>query len=187
MIARLPALSNDTHPGDSVNADARKKMEDLFVRYAEGVSRCVRLRVGDAELAEEITARIFLTAARHVHQQHGSPPAWLWSIVRTELSRHYRRPTLARVPEDLPANDALPAEQAERNDTAALLHVCLARLSDEEQELISLKFFLGLSNQDIALATGLSANHVGVKVHRILKNLRNTLERPLGIFVEGPT
>ncbi|HZZ82343.1 MAG TPA: hypothetical protein VFE62_27845 [Gemmataceae bacterium] len=59
-----------------MNADARKSMEDLFVRYAEGVSRHVRLRVGDAELAEEITARIFLTATRHVHQQHGSALAW---------------------------------------------------------------------------------------------------------------
>jgi RNA polymerase sigma-70 factor, ECF subfamily len=170
-----------------LNDDARRKIEDLFVRYATGVGRYVRLRVGDAELAEEVSARIFLTATRHIEHQQGSAVAWLWSIVRSELARHYRARPTQRFPTDLPSPEALPPEQAERNETAELLHACVGRLPDDEQELISLKFFLGLSNQDIARTTGLTPNHVGVKVHRILKNLRSALQRPLGVFIEGPT
>ena len=37
------------------------------------------------------------------------------------------------------------------------MHAALARLPDDQQQLISLKFFLGLSNQEIADATGLTA------------------------------
>jgi RNA polymerase sigma-70 factor (ECF subfamily) len=163
----------------SLNEAARKKIEDLFLRHAAGVSRYVRLRVGSAELAEEITARVFLTAARHVHQQNGSAIGWLWAILRSELARHFRQRQLERCPADLAASEALPAEEAERKETAGLLRACLAKLPDDEQELISLKFFLGLSNQEIAQTLGLTPNHVGVKVHRVLKELRKRLQEPL--------
>lgn len=56
-----------------MTADARKTIEDLFRRYAAGVSRYAVLRVGSPEFAEEITARVFLAVVRNIHQQHGSP------------------------------------------------------------------------------------------------------------------
>ncbi len=160
----------------SLNEAARKKIEDLFVRHASGVSRYVRLRVGSAELAEEITARVFLAAARHVHQQNGSAVGWLWAIIRSELARHFRQRPLESCPADLLSSEALPPEEAERKEAAGLLRACLAKLPDDEQQLISLKFFLGLSNQEIAQTLGLTPNHVGVKVHRVLKDLRKLLQ-----------
>jgi RNA polymerase sigma-70 factor (ECF subfamily) len=114
-----------------------------------------------------------------VHQQNGSAVGWLWAILRSELARHFRQRPLASCPADLLSNEALPAAEVERKETAALLRACLAKLPDDEQELISLKFFLGLSNQEIAHALGLKPNHVGVKVHRVLKELRNLLQKPL--------
>jgi RNA polymerase sigma-70 factor, ECF subfamily len=163
----------------ALNEAARQKIEELFLRHAAGVSRYVRLRVGSAELAEEITARVFLTAARHVDQQNGSAVGWLWAILRTELSRHFRQRPLESCPADLPSSEALPAAEAERKEAAGLLRACLAQLPDDEQELISLKFFLGLSNQEIAQTLGLTPNHVGVRVHRVLKEMRKLLQKPL--------
>src|SRR5436309_1378434 len=119
-----------------LNEDARKKIEDLFVRYAAGVSRCVLLRVGSPELAEEITARVFLSVVRNFHQQDGSVVGWLWAILRTELARHFREKPHQAYPPDLAALSALPAEAMERQERSALLHAALRKLGDDDQQLI---------------------------------------------------
>lgn len=160
--------------------DARKKIEALFLRYGVGVGRYVLLRVGSPELAEEITARVFLTVVRCFHQQNGSVAGWLWAIVRSELSRHYRERPHQSYPPDLAT---MPTDDLEREEADVLLHAALRKLADEEQQLISLKFFLGLSNLEIADATGLTASNVGVKLHRALKELRELLRKPLAMDV----
>ena len=68
-------------------ADARDDIEQLFRRYGRGVGSYVLTRVGDPELAEEITARVFLTVVRRFDQVRGREAAWLWAIVRSELAR----------------------------------------------------------------------------------------------------
>lgn len=161
--------------------DARRTIEELFQRHAAGMGRYVRLRVGSAELAEEITARVFLTVVRNFHQQRGSLLGWLWAILRSELGRHYREKPHREVPPDLPATAALPADELERKERDALLHSALTRLSAADQELISLKFFLELSNLEIAEALAVTPSNVGVKVHRALKELRGLLEKPLSM------
>jgi RNA polymerase sigma-70 factor, ECF subfamily len=165
--------------------EARKRIEDLFHRYGAGLASYVLVRVGSPELAEEITARVFLTVVRHFHQQHGSLAGWLWSIVRTELSRHFRRPALETFPDDVVADVSSPGARLEQEEQAAELRDVLEKLPTEEQELVSLKFFLGLGNQEIADVTGLTPNHVGVKLHRALRALRVLLER--SCFLEEPT
>ena len=159
--------------------DACLKIADLFLRCGPGVGSYVLLRVGSPELAEEITARVFLTVVRQFPQQNGSLIGWLWSIVRTELGRHYRQRPVQAFREDIESAEPMPLEEMERKELAELLRHCLDRLPEDEHQLISLKFFLGLGNQEIAEATGLTPSNVGVKLHRILKGLRGQLEKSL--------
>lgn len=156
-----------------LNEESRKTIEDLFVRYAAGVGRYVLVRVGSAELAEEITARVFLGVVRHFHQQRGSVVAWLWTIVRTELSRHFRERQHQPYPANMQAGNE--TDEVDRQERAQLLHDALEKLGDDAQQLIALKFFLGMSNRDIAETLNLTPSNVGVKVHRALKELRELL------------
>jgi len=52
----------------------------------------------------------------------------------------------------------------------------LDQLDDEEREIIRLKFFEEVSNIEIAEIMGLSANHIGVKVYRTLKKVKQLLK-----------
>jgi RNA polymerase sigma-70 factor (ECF subfamily) len=160
---------------------ACQKMEELFRRYGSGVSRYVLLRVGSSELAEEITARVFLSAVRNFHQQNGSVVGWLWAIIRTELSRHFRQHSHQAYPADLASTAGSPSEQLERRERDEILHAALKQLPEDVQEIVSLKFFLGVSNLEIAQATGLTPSNVGVKLHRTLKELRARLQKPLAM------
>ena len=63
-LARTAPPNLALFPGDArLDAENREKIEQLFVQYGRGVGGYVLARVGDADLAEEITARVFLTVA----------------------------------------------------------------------------------------------------------------------------
>ena len=85
---------------------------------------------------------VFLAVVRHIDQLRGSAAGWLWAIVRNELARHYRDRGHRGMPADLPARDGLPADQAARRENQVLLQTALARLTDEQQQIVSMKFFL---------------------------------------------
>src|SRR5207302_5689291 len=104
---------------------------------------------------------------------------WVWSIVRSELARHFRDRRIAE-PLDQ-AGGALsdaaprPPEVAERNEAHARMRRALERLTEEQQKIVYMKFFQDMPNVEIAEALGLSVSNVGVIVHRAMKRLRELL------------
>lgn len=137
----------------------------------------VLARVGDGDVAETITSNVFLIVVRRIEQCRSSPAAWLWSIVRSELARHFRRrrPT-SILDESHPDPAAGPPEAAATAEMQARTRSALARLSDEQQHIIYLKFYLDVPNTEIAATLGISASNVGVIVHRAVKRLRELME-----------
>ena len=162
--------------------DQRRKIEELFARRGEGVGSFVLARTGDAELAEEITARIFLTVVRKFHQCRHSPAAWLWSIVRTELAGFFRQERRSRghrpreaLGEHLPDTARGPDQEAADRESRLRLQAALEQLTEPQQEIIYMKFYQDMRNVDIAEAAGSTAVNVGVRVHRSLRRLRELM------------
>jgi RNA polymerase sigma-70 factor (ECF subfamily) len=156
--------------------DRRQKIEDLYRRYGKGVGSFVLARVGDRHVAESITAGIFLLVVRRFEQCRGSPVAWLWSIVRTEVARYFRDRHEAGALDVEPTDfSADPQQLAERAETDARIGDALRRLNDEQQALVYMKFFLDMPNTDIAAALGMTPSNVGVVVHRAVKRLRELM------------
>lgn len=157
----------------------QQEIERLFREHGKGVGGYVFARIGDAELAEEITARVFLQVVRAFDQLRGPPLPWLWSIVRNELARHFRKPAILRsLDEALLDTKLLPDDEAERKEHSLLLKAAIDRLDEVDRELIGMKFFLHMHNRDIALALGLTASNVGVRLFRALGQLRGLMEQP---------
>lgn len=156
----------------------QQEIERLFREYGKGVGGYVLARVGDAELAEEITSRVFLQVVRHFDQRRGPPAPWLWGIVRNELARHFRAPLRrSSLDESLQDTKLLPSEELERREFSALLTTALERLDETDRELIGMKFFLRMGNQEIAAATGLTPSNVGVRLFRTIQRLRGLMEQ----------
>jgi RNA polymerase sigma-70 factor (ECF subfamily) len=68
----------------------------------------------------------------------------------------------------------------EQKDSAAQVMTMMRRLPEREQEVLRLKFQGGLSYEEIARVTGLSASNVGFLIHSAVKKLRARL----GVVVE---
>ena len=163
----------------SLTPRQQQEIERLFREYGKGVGGYVFARVGDAELAEEITARVFLQVVRAYSQLRGPPLPWLWSIVRSELARHFRGPARQRpLDEALQDTKLLPGDEAERKESSLHLRAALERLDEVDRELIGMKFFLRMNNREIADATGITPTNVGVRVFRAIRQLRAWMEQP---------
>jgi len=157
--------------------DRRSQIEALYRRYASGVGGYVLARTADPELAEAITARVFTLVVRRFEQCRGSHAAWLWSIVRNELARHFRsRKRHGELHDRLIDGADRPDARAQQTETQQRLHEALKQLPEEEHEIIYMKFFQDMANKEIAAALGMTANHVGVKAYRTLKQLREMME-----------
>lgn len=158
--------------------ERREAIDQLFRKYGRGVGSYVLARVGDVDLAETITSSVFLIVVRRIEQCRTSPAAWLWSIVRSEIARHFRRqrPIESLDGHSLADPSPQPIEMAARNEIQSQMRRALEQLNEEQQNLIYLKFFQDMPNTEIAHAMGLSPSNVGVIVHRAVKRLRELME-----------
>lgn len=151
----------------------RSSRDDVYA-YAAGLLR-------DPSAAEEVTATAFERAFRRRRRfdpRRGSARAWLFGIARhaalDEIRRRRRHAELAREPEDPLAR--VGADEAEASIRRAALAEAISALTPRERELISLKFFAGLSNAEIASVLGVSESNAGTRLHRVVTKLREACD-----------
>jgi RNA polymerase sigma-70 factor (ECF subfamily) len=158
---------------------------ELYLAYLPRILNYVRLRVGEEELAQDLTAEVFerAVAKQHTLRRAEAFGAWLFAIARNAVAGYYRRrrstvsleQATEKAAESLVAPDRSPPEVLMlREELAEVLRV-LGTLSKREQEIILLKFGGGLDNQEIAKVLRLRAGHVAVLLYRTLRKLRNRL------------
>ncbi|HEX6753601.1 MAG TPA: sigma-70 family RNA polymerase sigma factor [Solirubrobacterales bacterium] len=151
----------------------RSSRDDVYA-YTIGLLR-------DRSAAEDATAAAFERAYRkrsRFNPEKGTARAWLFGIARNaaldELRRRSRHTQLDGEPID-PAS----VEEGESSERRLVVAVGLTRLGTRERELISLKFFAGLSNGEIAGVLGISESNAGTKLHRAMIKLREACDGAL--------
>jgi RNA polymerase sigma-70 factor (ECF subfamily) len=173
-----PAREIPTDEDAAIEALYREARDDVFA-YAAGLLR-------DRSAAEEVTAVAFERAYRkrkRFDENRGSRRAWLFGIARNaaldELRRQKRKAELKTEPVD-PRSGSSPEAAGEPSSTDPLeritVRAALQTLTPRERELIALKFFAGLSNQEIAEVVGISESNAGTRVHRVVEKLRRACD-----------
>ena len=103
----------------------------------------------------------------------GSQRAWLFGIARNaSLDELRRRKRTASLLTDLPDDSVAAFGDEDAVLRQSAVRAALANLDPRERELVSLKFFAGLSNAEIAGVLGLSESNVGTRLHRAVNRLR---------------
>jgi len=140
------------------------------------------LRTGDPLEAEDLTATTFERAWRdreRYRKDLGSFSQWLFGIARHLVITHYRR-TQQEHPIESAGTDAnsRPTEEAAtyQQDFERISSI-LALLPDREREIFSLKYGAQFTNRSIAKAVGITETNVGTILNRIVRQLREQLEK----------
>lgn len=174
---RLVALVDLARGGDA------EAFGQLYDHYMTGVYRFVRARIGDAQLAEDLTAETFFRALRSIGSytwQGRDFGAWLTTIARNLVADHYKssRVRMEMVTDDLPEESrTVPdtAETALAGLTNEVLWRALSALRSEQQECLVMRFLQGLSIAETALALRRSEGAVKQLQLRAVRNLARQL------------
>jgi RNA polymerase sigma-70 factor (ECF subfamily) len=174
-VREAATAAAEAPPGEQLDFERlyRASRDDLYA-YAAGLLR-------DRSAAEDVTAAAFERAyrkRRRFDPRRGSARAWLFGIARNaaldELRRRGRQAQLSADPLD--ATSVAERGGEDRGALRVLLGEAMARLSGAERELIALKFFAGLSNQEIARVIGTSESNAGTRLHRVVNKLREACD-----------
>jgi RNA polymerase sigma-70 factor (ECF subfamily) len=162
------------------NAEA---LSELYRRHANAIFRYVYYRVADRQVAEDLVGDIFVRALEGLsaYEDTGSPfEAWLYRIAHARVVDHYRRQAVRRsAPLDEHAaasDDTDPYQQAADRHDVRRAWEAIFYLTDEQQQVISLRFIAGYSIAEVARALGKTEGAVKALQHRGLASLRRLLE-----------
>jgi len=156
----------------------------LYRAHVQVIYRYIAYRVNDAQLAEDLTADVFTKALQSIgrYEDQGKPfVAWLYRIARARVIDHYRRtdrrPAETDVEEEpLPIDPDMDAPMI-RRQAARLLRTAIAELTDDQQQVIILRFVEGHRIETVARLMGKQPNAIKALQHRALRALANRLER----------
>jgi RNA polymerase sigma-70 factor (ECF subfamily) len=163
--------------------DPRVAFERLFRETRHDLLAYALRRSPSPEDAADAVAETYLIAWRRLERVPGGDEArlWLFGVARNVLRKGVKRRhgcdrLVDRLARELRASGVGEASVAdERLET---IRNALACLPGRDRELLTLRAWEGLTAQEIAAVTGMSANVVRVRLHRARKRLKKELDRP---------
>lgn len=156
--------------------------DELYSLHHGAIQRYVRYRVSDASAAEDLAADVFLEAVRGIGRygyRGVAFRAWLYRIAHNLTVDFRKRQATRQLHEnsdDAAANQVPDADFAPGVDRARDIRDALMQLTDEQQQVVILRFFEGLSLEETAVATGRKPGAIKSLQHRAIERLRLVLE-----------
>ncbi|MEX2280619.1 MAG: SigE family RNA polymerase sigma factor [Acidimicrobiia bacterium] len=160
-------------------ADVDRAVVRLFEIEAKNLVRLARFFVDDRDAAEDLVQEAFIRLARSLHRVRDpdAAPAYLRSIV-LNLARDHNRRGLVSLRHHMSADPA-PAgldEHLEFHEDQHRVIGALRSLPAGQRNCLVLRYYMELSNPEIADTLGVSINTVKTQIRRGMAALERTLE-----------
>ena len=160
---------------------------ELYNTYHAKILAYLDRKVNSHADAEELAQEVFVRCYRNLDRYDegkSSMSTWLYVIARN-IWKNYLRNGGRTVPLEEGADqflDQLVVEPAldravQLEEERAMLEKGLMSLSEEERELVILKFYYGLKSREIGEKMGMPDANVRVKTQRTMKKLRKFFEK----------
>jgi RNA polymerase sigma-70 factor (ECF subfamily) len=161
----------------------RGALEELYLLHFDRIYSYLHMSVGNRHDAEDLTTQTFvrmLEAIGKFRFQAAPFSAWLFRIAHNLAMDHFRATRRVQPEEDVP--EPLDAEQDSAEVEAMhsigrqSLLVLIERLSEEQQQVLTLKFVFNFSNAEVATILGKTEGAVKSLQHRALVSLQKQLQ-----------
>ncbi len=157
----------------------------IFEHYYKRVYNYVYYRVNSHHTAEDLTSQVFekiMSKINTYSEEKLKFDVWLFAIARNIVNDYFRSLKKNRLffidtMKELISKEKNPEEVVvigERNDK---LSKALNTLNINERNIVGLKFGANLKNKEIAKIVEITESNVGVILHRVMKKLKNEIER----------
>lgn len=176
-VRNKPQITDEARLVQQAKSGDADSFARLYDGYVERVYRYVFFRVSNDETAEDITAQVFLKAWENLNRyQPGNLPflAWLYTIARNQVIDHYRARKESVSIDDavsLPSKDDAVDEQVQSRFDIQAMRNALQYLTEEQQQVVMLRFIAGLETNEISRQMGKAEGAVRALQMRALQAL----------------
>jgi RNA polymerase sigma-70 factor, ECF subfamily len=190
-VTRVP-LGPDDPGGSARDRDRQSRdVERIAQRNWSFVHHVITSSVRQPWEAEELTQEVFVRALPHlsVSQDDDRVRAYLAQTARNLLRdrwRHRQYVTIEQGVPDAPGAEPDPENRALEGADRAALIAALARLPDEQRQVLRLRLMEGLPAAEVAARMGRNADSIRQIQHRALIRLRQEF-LAVGESGEGPS
>jgi RNA polymerase sigma-70 factor (ECF subfamily) len=166
------------HRAQKLDNEALAEIHD---RYYAAIYRYIAFRVHDQPTAEDLTSEVFvrlLTALRERHAPQNTLRGWLYGVASNVVREYYRqqaRYDTGPLTETLAANGRSPDQQFDVKALRQNLAAVLQDLTEEQQNVLALRFGYELPIRDVAEVMGKSEGSVKMLQARAIASLANRL------------
>jgi RNA polymerase sigma-70 factor (ECF subfamily) len=175
---RVRALVDRAQQGD------RAALEELYLIHFDRIYGYLHVSVGNRHDAEDLTTQTFLKMLESINKfrwQSAPFSAWLFRIAHNLAMDHFRANRRWQPEEEVPeppADEATSAEERafESIGRKSMLDL-IDDLSQEQQQVLTLKFVFNFANAEAATILGKTEGAVKSLQHRALVSLQKQLER----------
>ncbi len=144
----------------------REAFVRLYDRFVDQVFRYVYFNVGDRSIAEQLTSRVFMSAWRGLQreaQAELSFGSWLFRLAHNTVADYGKVSTP-------------PAQEDDGRDESRLVLQkepvsALARLDDDQRQVVILRFLVGYNTEQVAQILGKQPAAIRTLQHRGLDGL----------------
>ncbi len=165
----------------------RQAVQECLDRYGGLVASLARRLLARGPEVDDVIQEIFIELWRSAPRYDPSlcpEPTFVAMIARRRAidarRRRSRQADIVELPEVIVAEHATPLESAELNDEALAARGAFAQLRPEQQQVLRMSIYGGLSHQEIAANTGLPLGTVKTHARRGLDRVRELLARRTG-------
>jgi RNA polymerase sigma-70 factor (ECF subfamily) len=166
---------------EQISRGEQRAFEELYrAHYVAVLAYAVRRSAG-VEAARDVVSEVFEIAWRRrdeIPVRHELP--WLYRVAAHRLGHRYRSDrrelqALQRLATEASTDAVTPgtAEQVESAQSLADVAAALGRLSVQDQQILLLNAWEGLTGSELAVALGCSTTAAGVRLHRARRRLKS--------------
>ena len=95
IVIVLPDLPTENDLLEKASQGSQEALRQIYTAYFQPIYQFIRLRVGDAHLAEDLTSEVFLDFVGAVKGRNPGPKqnlrGWLFRVARNKITDRYRK------------------------------------------------------------------------------------------------
>ncbi|MDQ3668729.1 MAG: sigma-70 family RNA polymerase sigma factor [Actinomycetota bacterium] len=181
---RRDATANVRRLVDRAKRGDRAALEQLYLIHFDRIYSYLQLSVRNRHDAEDLTNQTFIRMLESIDRfvwRQVPFSAWLFRIAHNLAMDHFRAGRHCQSEEDPPEDPDSLEPSAEEEAFQAIGHASMFKmiesLSEDQQQVLTLKFVFNFSNGEVATILGKTEGAIKSLQHRALASLQRQLMR----------
>ncbi|ADL33572.1 RNA polymerase sigma factor sigma-70 family [Butyrivibrio proteoclasticus B316] len=153
--------------------------EQIYEQYHDKVFAYIRNHVNQIEDAEDLCSDVFIKIYSKIDtfdSSKASISTWIYAMTSNTVIDFYRTNHIhSEIPEDLAEEKSLIEDEVLNNESLEILAKALKELPQEQRDIIVLRYYRGLTLQEVAAQMNLSYGVTKLRHREALGRLKDLI------------